>query len=88
MGLVIGLAVQALKSNKFDSILARYNLPEIPPRVLPWVALVLGVAGGVCDALLAGETTAMGVVGRVFQGLLAGALPVVVHELGTNRQGV
>ena len=86
LAVLVGLLMQAVKSNAVDRVLAAYNIPAIPKYWVPRLTLALAVASAICDALLSGETTAMGMLGRGLGTLAAATAPIVVHEVGTNRQ--
>lgn len=67
------LVGQALKTNTLDAVLARYNVPPVPKRAIPWLTLLFGVATGFFGPLLLGKdwqtalvTSITGVLGSVF----------------------
>lgn len=56
----------------------------LPAWATPWVALVLGLAGGVVHGLARGEVWQDALVSAA-SGLLAGAVAVTMHEVGKTR---
>lgn len=82
----LGALGQALKSNALDSILAKFSLPALPAKAVPWVTVVVGVLAAVVTALTQGlsleEAIVMGLTG-----LFAGAAPVAGHELVMRSGG-
>lgn len=78
--LVIGALIRALKSDKFNILLAALGRKPIPPHVLPWIALGLGVVSTVLDARLKGGLGWQEAVIAGINGLLAGGFAVAGHE--------
>lgn len=74
---VVGGLVRLIKSDRFDQILASYNLPMIPTRILPWLSLGLGVLAGVVAAL----TNHMPWPDAIEQGINSGLVAIAGHEL-------
>lgn len=69
--LLIGFIVRLLKSDT--------TLPvTVPAKWRPWIAMGLGLVGGILEHVANG--TAWGEA--VTAGLLAGALPILGHQLG------
>lgn len=75
--IAIGAAVRLIKSDRLDAVLARYNIPMVPRRALPWISLVLGIGAGVVAAL----TRHLGWSEALQEGLVSGALSIAGHEL-------
>lgn len=84
---VVGILVQLLKTDKFDSLLMRFGLPPLPRKALPWVALCLGLVSGVIQLYLNPSSDIGSMVGDIVTGILSGAAPIAAHELATNREG-
>lgn len=78
--LTIAGVVRAIKSDAFNAMLAKFSLPPIPKRALPWVALGLGVAGGFVMGLQEGKGLGVAVAGAL-GGILPGALAMAGHDL-------
>lgn len=85
--LIVGAVVRFLKSDMVNERLESMGFPAIPKAVLPWVALVLGMASGALDAVLNGtdwpQAVAMGVVSGI--GAIAGH-QLVVESLRGGRE--
>lgn len=68
--LLVGLVVRLLKADT--------RLPiTIPPRVRPWLAIALGLAAGVLERVATGVSWSR----AVLDGLVAGLLPMLGHDL-------
>lgn len=78
--LVIGAVVRAVKSDTLDAGLERLGLPPVPKLALPWLAVGLGVLGGVVDAFRSG-TPWQGAIVEGLLGALAGTTAVAGHQL-------
>lgn len=78
--LLIGAVVRLLKADRLNLALERFGAKPIPKRVLPWIAVVLGVASGVIAGMQVGKTWSAALVGA-FEGLVAGAFAIMGHEL-------
>lgn len=74
---IVHLAINALNSNTFDSLLAKFALKPINDKFLPYLALAFGFAGGWVDAVMKSGSlttaTALAALQQAFMGLLAGA---------------
>ncbi len=83
---VIGVVIQLIKTDKFDGLLARFGLPSLPRRYLPWIALGLGLVAGFIQVQLDPSTNWQALVADLVNGMVSGALPVATHEL-TRKEG-
>lgn len=81
---LVGLIVRGMKSDGMKVALANLGLPPIPTRALPWLALALGGVAAVLDAKVAGA----GWDAAAQAGVMAAALAVFGHELGSGLPGV
>lgn len=86
LAIIIGGLVRALKSDGAKGILAKFNLPPVPTRALPWVALVFGGLAAGLDAYLEGGGAS--VQEAAMTAVLAAATAVFGHELGSGVPGV
>ena len=76
---VILFCIRVLKSGQVDATLMHFGLPSIPDKAIPFIALGLGVIGGLTDALVQG----MGwkeALQTVVLGLFSGSGAVAMHE--------
>ncbi len=76
---VIHFLMRVLKSGQVDALLMRMGLPSIPMKAIPWIALSLGLVGGIVDALAQGLPWGSALQAAVM-GLLGGAGAVAIHE--------
>lgn len=81
---LVGAVVRLLKTDGMKIALAYLGLPPIPSRALPWLALVLGGVAAVLDARVAGASWDA----AAQAGVLAAALAVFGHELGSGVPGL
>lgn len=81
---IIGGLCQALKSGRLEAWLIEKELPTIPKKAVPWVAVGLGAAGGFVTAMSQGDDwqTALS---KTLAGVFAGALPVAGHEMFARK---
>jgi hypothetical protein len=94
LGLLVGAVVRLIKTNAFDAFLAKFSLPPIPKKLLPWLALALGFVGASVEAKIAGASwhvAALSGLWGVFSGAFAVAgqetIPTVTRSItgsGTN----
>lgn len=77
---VIGTFIRLLKSDTLNDTLDKFGIPPIPKRVLPWMAIAIGVLGGLVNALAAGKTF-QAALADALGGLVAGTGAVAGHEV-------
>lgn len=75
----IHFMMRILKSGQFDLALLRLGLPSIPDKAIPWIALALGLGGGIADALVQHMGWGDAIQASVL-GLLSGSGAVALHE--------
>lgn len=78
--LAIGATVRAIKTDTANGLLERFGFGPIPKRALPWVALGLGLVGGIVAALQQHQTLAESVA-TAFGGIVSGGGAVAGHQL-------
>jgi len=86
---LVGLVVRLIKADALSATLTKFFRPDGPPiaiptRLLPWLALGFGFAAAALDARVAGESWAT----AAQSGVMAAALAVLGHELGSGLPGV
>lgn len=75
--IVVGALVRLAKTDALGDLLAKFGLPAIPKKALPWIALALGCASSILDVKLQGTDWPT----AVMKGLLAGIGAVAGHQL-------
>ena len=76
--LLVGFLCRLIKTDMLKIALANLGLPPVPKRVLPWVALGLGLASSILDTRLTGTAWPEAIV----KGLIAAVTAIAGHELG------
>lgn len=76
--IVFGLT-RLLKADMLNSLLAKFGIPPIPAKAIPWVAIVLGFFGGVVQAKSSGNTWGDSALMGLW-GILSGTLAIGGHE--------
>lgn len=85
---LVWLLVRLLKADTLNVVLASYGYAPIPKRLLPWIALIAGVALAVLtECQLKGFTLEAMLAGLV-EGLGIGAGATATQELGKGVPGV
>lgn len=79
LAFVVGLLVRLLKTNALDAALARFGIPPIPKKALPWVALVLGFVGAAIESKMRGTTWEAAAIAGVW-GLFSGGFAIAGNE--------
>jgi hypothetical protein len=74
----IALAIKLLKHDNAFPL----SIPEKWKQWKPWLAVALGIVGGILDHVINGAAWKAAIV----SGLVAGMAPVVAHELGKVRK--
>lgn len=79
IAVLVGFLVRLLKAEKLNVFLAGFGIPAIPKSVLPWLALVLGIAATVLNAKVGGMNWVDALLTGV-DGVLAGGLAIAGNE--------
>jgi hypothetical protein len=89
LAFLVGAAVRLLKTNAADKVLARFYIPPIPKKLVPWLALILGYAASVLEAKVRGGYPWKAAALAGFWGVLAGSTAVAGQEtLSTLVRGL
>ena len=76
---ILHFLMRVLNSGQMAMLLARFGIPAIPSKAIPWISISIGLGAGIADALVQG----MGwraALESVFAGLFAGTGAVAIHE--------
>ena len=76
--IVFGLT-RLLRADMLNSLLAKFGIPSIPAKAIPWVAIVLGFLGGMIQAKSGGQTWGDSALMGLW-GILSGTLAIGGHE--------
>src|SRR5262249_51879813 len=76
---LVGFLVRLLKADTLNGLLAPYSIPPIPKAALPWVALLLGFAGGSLEALTRGATWSAAALSGLM-GVISGTIAIAGNE--------
>lgn len=80
VAMIVGALVKLTKSDMLTIALANLGIPPIPKRILPWLALTLGLASSVLDHRLQGTAW----IEAVTKGAIAAITAIAGHELGVE----
>ena len=80
LALVDGAVVRLLKTDAANAVLDKLGLPEIPKKVLPWLAISFGLGGGILDGVMNGQTAQQALLAG-FWGLIGGTGAIAGQEL-------
>lgn len=75
LAVLVGGIVRLLKTNRLNLILAKFSLPPVPKRALPWIAVLLGFALAMLEAFVSGAKLPQAVTAGLL-GVLSGATAV------------
>jgi hypothetical protein len=88
LALFIGLFIRLIKADKFNDFLAKFSIPAMPKKALPWIAVVLGAGASTVEARLGGLAW-KDAVNLTFVGFLSGTMAIGGNEtLSTLVRGV
>ena len=79
IAVLVGFLVRLLKAERLNLFLAGFGVPPIPKVVLPWLALVLGIAAMVLQAKVGGANWVDSLLTGL-DGIIAGGLAIAGNE--------
>jgi len=77
--LAINVFIRLIKADTMNALLAKFSIPAIPKKALPWIALALGFASLMVKAKVDGATWEAALLAGV-AGLFSGGGAIALHE--------
>lgn len=79
LGVVLGGVVRLLRTDKFNSVLAKLGMKPVPRWSLPWLAIGIGAAAEAAQSLTQGAPIGSALTSAI-DGVFAGAFAIAGHE--------
>lgn len=83
LAFAVGGLIRLLKADRLNMWLAKFSLPPIPKKALPWIAVGLGIVAAVVESLIKGVDVVSAIRNAVM-GALAGGFATWGHEAGVE----
>ena len=83
IAVTIHIALGAVQSDTFNSMLAKFSIPAIPAKAFPYIGVLLGLGGGVISGLQQGETLNYAAATAFLALVTGGAAAMHVESLRT-----